>query len=302
MDVLVDGHRTRAFIDTASDVSLMSEARARELGIVPSPSTSEPLRSAGGANRTTGRQSVNLTISDKTKPIEIHIAPKFVHGLLIGCPDAAKFGIEICTITKTARVRQDDNDVYLTTVESKNDESSYEADTIEEGSSDQLSAIEESCDSLSKNDECVSDQPCARAELCYSLSEGSDQVIEEETEETVEEPRITKFLAEIENRKIFAVSDKDVGKIEAYSHRIRVKADQPPIAIRPYRVSDKKREMIREHLDELLEQELIRPSVSPWSAPLHLVRKKNGKTRPVVDYRKLNAIVYISTHCAEHAR
>ena len=40
----------------------------------------------------------------------------------------------------------------------------------------------------------------------------------------------------------------------------------------------------------MLEHKLIRPSDSPWTSPVVLVRKKNGKLRFCVDYRKVNAV------------
>ena len=45
----------------------------------------------------------------------------------------------------------------------------------------------------------------------------------------------------------------------------------------------------RQHINQLLEAGIIRPSHSPYASPIVLVRKKNGKLRMCVDYRKLNA-------------
>ena len=47
---------------------------------------------------------------------------------------------------------------------------------------------------------------------------------------------------------------------------------------------------LRERLDIWLKQEVVQPSSSPWSFPLIAVPKKNGKTRWVIDYRRLNEI------------
>ena len=41
-------------------------------------------------------------------------------------------------------------------------------------------------------------------------------------------------------------------------------------------------------LQELLDKEYIRPSVSPWGAPILLVRKKDGTLRLCINYRQLN--------------
>ena len=41
-------------------------------------------------------------------------------------------------------------------------------------------------------------------------------------------------------------------------------------------------------LKELLDLGLIRPSVSPWSAPAIFIRKKDGSWRLCIDYRELN--------------
>ena len=41
-------------------------------------------------------------------------------------------------------------------------------------------------------------------------------------------------------------------------------------------------------LKELIEQGMIRPSVSPWGAPVIFVKKKDGTLRLCIDYRDLN--------------
>jgi len=48
--------------------------------------------------------------------------------------------------------------------------------------------------------------------------------------------------------------------------------------------------VLKKQLEDLLEKQLIRPSVSPWGAPVLLVKKKDGSMRLCVDYRQLNKV------------
>ena len=45
-------------------------------------------------------------------------------------------------------------------------------------------------------------------------------------------------------------------------------------------------------LEKLQTQGVIQPSTSPWASPILLVKKKDGSTRPCVDYRRLNAVTH----------
>jgi hypothetical protein len=56
----------------------------------------------------------------------------------------------------------------------------------------------------------------------------------------------------------------------------------------PYRLSQEEMAEMKRQLDELLAKGFIRPSVSPYGAPVLFVKKKGGEFRMCVDYRMLN--------------
>ena len=43
-------------------------------------------------------------------------------------------------------------------------------------------------------------------------------------------------------------------------------------------------------LQDMLDKKMIRPSISPWGAPVLFVRKKDGNMRLCIDYRMLNKV------------
>ncbi|XP_072093102.1 transposon Tf2-1 polyprotein isoform X3 [Arachis hypogaea] len=63
-----------------------------------------------------------------------------------------------------------------------------------------------------------------------------------------------------------------------------------PISITPYRMSPLEMAELKAQLEDLLGKHFIRPSVSPWGAPVLLVKKNDGSMRLCVDYRQLNKI------------
>jgi hypothetical protein len=68
----------------------------------------------------------------------------------------------------------------------------------------------------------------------------------------------------------------------------RLKPGTEPIARTPYRMSTPELQELKMQLKELLDLGLIRPSVSPWGAPVIFIRKKDGSWRLCIDYRQLN--------------
>nr|GFD02943.1 putative reverse transcriptase domain, aspartic peptidase domain protein [Tanacetum cinerariifolium] len=58
-----------------------------------------------------------------------------------------------------------------------------------------------------------------------------------------------------------------------------------PISKAPYRMAPIELKELKDQLQELLERGFIRPSVSPWGAPVLFIKKKDGSMRLCIDYR-----------------
>jgi hypothetical protein len=73
-------------------------------------------------------------------------------------------------------------------------------------------------------------------------------------------------------------------------HNIEILDGAKPIAKAPYKSSPHEQQIIQKEIHELLQAGLIRPSSSPWAAPVLLIKKPDGSIRYCTDYRGLNAI------------
>ncbi|WVZ24158.1 hypothetical protein V8G54_002702 [Vigna mungo] len=62
------------------------------------------------------------------------------------------------------------------------------------------------------------------------------------------------------------------------------------VSVALYRMAPAELAELKKQIEDLLEKKFIRPSVSPWGAPMLLVKKKDGSSRLCVDYRQLNKV------------
>ncbi|KAI3510702.1 hypothetical protein L1887_17835 [Cichorium endivia] len=72
--------------------------------------------------------------------------------------------------------------------------------------------------------------------------------------------------------------------------RIDLVPGASPVAKSPYRLAPSEMQELSGQLQELLDKGFIRPSFSPWGAPVLFVKKKDGSFRMCIDYRELNKI------------
>ncbi|GKA16188.1 hypothetical protein Tco_0695935 [Tanacetum coccineum] len=63
-----------------------------------------------------------------------------------------------------------------------------------------------------------------------------------------------------------------------------------PVARAPYRLAPSEMKELSEQLKELSDKGFIRPSSSPWGAPVLFVKKKDRSFRMCIDYRELNKL------------
>ncbi|HVW99810.1 MAG TPA: reverse transcriptase domain-containing protein, partial [Candidatus Babeliaceae bacterium] len=74
-----------------------------------------------------------------------------------------------------------------------------------------------------------------------------------------------------------------------WDHAIEIKPDfEPQKLTKAYPLSPLEDETVKAFIEENLANGRIRPSKSPWASGFFFVKKKDGKLRPVQDYRMLN--------------
>lgn len=93
----------------------------------------------------------------------------------------------------------------------------------------------------------------------------------------------------IKFQNVFSKGIDDMGRTSLALHSIDV-GDSRPIKQPHRRQALAKQEETDNIVRDMLRQDIIEPSYSPWSSPVVLVKKKNGATRFCIDYRKLNNI------------
>ncbi|GBG72657.1 hypothetical protein CBR_g12230 [Chara braunii] len=111
-------------------------------------------------------------------------------------------------------------------------------------------------------------------------------VTEPKEEDSFMDPAIAKLLEEFKD-----LTEPPTGVVPwPIQRRIEIEPGSRTPTGAVYRMSPRELEELRKQLDELLEKGWIRPSSSPFGAPVLFVPKREGELRICIDYRGLNAI------------
>ncbi len=83
-------------------------------------------------------------------------------------------------------------------------------------------------------------------------------------------------------------------------HAIEVMPRGAPFAKAPYRMNHEELKELKVQLEELLAKGYMKPSKSPYGAPVLFVHKKDGTLRMCVDYRALNKVTVKNRYPLPH--
>ena len=126
---------------------------------------------------------------------------------------------------------------------------------------------------------------------CIQLNEeGQSELLALESS-VQEEQKVPSFIHSfLEDQNVLFEEPTCLPPLRSHNHQIILTPGAAPVNSRPYRHTALQKNIIEKQVKELLHHGFIRPSSSPFSSPVVLVKKKDGTWRMCVDYRRLNKL------------
>ncbi|GJQ92652.1 putative reverse transcriptase domain-containing protein [Tanacetum coccineum] len=105
-----------------------------------------------------------------------------------------------------------------------------------------------------------------------------------------DEKRLEDIPEVIEFLEVFPEDLHGLPSVRQIEFQIDLIPGAAPVARAPYRLAPSEMQELSNQLQKLLDRGFIRPSTSPWGAPILFVKKKDGSFRMCIDYRELNKL------------
>ncbi|KAF5756737.1 putative nucleotidyltransferase, Ribonuclease H [Helianthus annuus] len=129
---------------------------------------------------------------------------------------------------------------------------------------------------------------CLKARKC--LQKGCAAFLAHIVDKKVEEPKIEDIPVVREYPEVFPEDLPGLPPQRQVEFHIDLVPGAAPVVKAPYRLAPSEMQELSTQLQELLDKGFIRPSFSPWGAPVFFVKKKDGSLRMCIDYRELNKL------------
>ncbi|GJV27483.1 putative reverse transcriptase domain-containing protein [Tanacetum coccineum] len=122
------------------------------------------------------------------------------------------------------------------------------------------------------------------------ISRGYQVFIAQVMEKKSDEKRLEDIPVVREFPEVFPENLPGLPPVRQVEFQIDLIPGAAPVARAPYRLAPSKMQELSDQLQELADRGFIRPSTSPWGAPVLFVKKKDGSFRMFIDYRELNKL------------
>ncbi|GKE40822.1 putative reverse transcriptase domain-containing protein [Tanacetum coccineum] len=255
---LLNQHLARVLFDSGADKSFVSISLASMLNIPPiTIDTFYNIEMADGNLVSTNTVIQGCTLTLLNQPFEIDLMPIKLGSfdVVIGMDWLSKYHARIICDEKVVHIPIDGETLII-----RGDQSKTRLNLIS----------------------------CIKTERY--ISRGCQVFIAQVMEKKSDEKRLEDIPIVREFPEVFPKDLPGLPPVRQVEFQIDLILGTAPVARAPYRLAPSEMQELSDQLQELGDRGFIRPSTSPWGAPVLFVKKKDGSFRMCIDYRELNKL------------